>query len=67
MTEHDDRTREMQHDIEEMEEQSDRLEGEIDEAREDWERKKRDPSVPGAAGDPDRAEEDLPPEADEPS
>jgi hypothetical protein len=67
MTEHDDRTREMQHDLEEMEEQSDRLEGEIDEAREDWERKKRDPSVPGAAGDPDRAEEDLPPEADEPS
>jgi hypothetical protein len=57
MTEYDDRTREMEHDLDEMEEQSDRLEGEIEEAHEDWERKKRDPSVPGATGDPDRADE----------
>ena len=43
-------------DLEEMEERSQRLEEEIDDAREDWERKKADPSVPGAAGDPERAE-----------
>jgi hypothetical protein len=67
MTEHDDRTREMQDDADEMQEHSERLEQEIEDAREDWERKKRDPSVPGASGDPDRADEDLPPEADEPS
>ena len=34
-----------------MEEQLRALEDEIEDAREDWERKKRD-SVPGAAGDP---------------
>jgi uncharacterized small protein (DUF1192 family) len=34
--------------VEEMEERSDRLEDEIEETRSDWERKKRDPSVPGA-------------------
>jgi hypothetical protein len=51
MTEHDDRTREMQHDVDEMEEHSERLEDEIKEARDDWEQKKRDPSVPGAAPD----------------
>jgi hypothetical protein len=54
-------------DLEDMEERAQRLEGEIDDAREDWERKKQDPSVPGAAGDPERADEDLAPEADEPS
>ena len=42
--------------VREMQERSDRLEEEIDDAREDWERKKHDSSVPGAAGDPDRAE-----------
>ena len=42
---------------EEMQERSDRLEEQIEDTREDWERKKRDSSVPGAAGDPDRAEE----------
>jgi hypothetical protein len=54
-------------DLEDMEERAQRLEGEIDDAREDWERKKQDPSVPGAAGDPEQADKDLAPEADEPS
>jgi predicted nucleic acid-binding Zn-ribbon protein len=53
--------------VEDMEERAERLEDEIDDAREDWERKKHDPSVPGAAGDPEQADEDLSPEADEPS
>lgn len=40
-----------------MKERADRLGDHIDEARDDWEAKKRDSGVPGAAGDPDRAEE----------
>ena len=54
-------------DVEEMQERSDRLEDEINDVREDWERKKRDSSVPGAAGDPDRAEEGPKPETNYPS
>ena len=42
--------------VEEMQERSDRLEEQIEDTREDWERKKRDASVPGAVGDPDRAD-----------
>jgi hypothetical protein len=57
---------EIDRELDDMEERTEHLEDEIEDAREDWERKKRDPSVPGAAGDPDRAEEELPPEADEP-
>jgi hypothetical protein len=53
--------------IEEMEERSERLEDEIDEARVDWERKKADSSVPGAAGDPDQAEEGPQPETSYPA
>ena len=48
---------EPERDVEEMQERSDRLEEQIEHTREDWERKKSDPGVPGAAGDPDRADE----------
>jgi hypothetical protein len=41
----------LERELGDMERQSERVGAEIDEAREDWERKKRDPSVPGA-GDP---------------
>jgi hypothetical protein len=50
-------TEKPERDVEEMQERSDRLEKQIDDTREDWERKKSDSSVPGAAGDPDEAEE----------
>jgi hypothetical protein len=40
-----------------MEERAERVGEQIDEARKDWEAKVADPSVPGAGGDPDRAEE----------
>lgn len=40
-----------------MQERSERVGENIDEARKDWEAKVADPSVPGAGGDPDRAEE----------
>jgi hypothetical protein len=43
--------------LEEMEERSDRLEDEIDDAREDWRRKKSDSSVPGATGEPKESDE----------
>jgi hypothetical protein len=57
---------ELDRELDEMERRADRLEAEIEETRRDWERKKEDDSVPGAAGDPERAEQDLPPEADYP-
>jgi hypothetical protein len=37
-----------EHDVEEMEDRVERLEHEIDEARQDWQRKRNDPNVPGA-------------------
>jgi hypothetical protein len=40
-----------------MEERGERVDKHIEEARKDWEAKVADPDVPGAAGDPDRAEE----------
>jgi hypothetical protein len=47
---------EPERELEDMEERAERLEGDIEDAREDWERKKQDPGVPGAV-----------PEGDEPS
>jgi hypothetical protein len=58
---------EPERDVEEMQERADKLEEEIDEVREDWERKKSDSTVPGAAGDPEKAEEGPQPETDYPS
>ena len=43
--------------VAELEERSERVGEQIEEAREDWEAKVADPAVPGAGGDPDRAEE----------
>jgi len=54
----------LESELADMKRRSERLEGDIEATRRDWERKKQDPSVPGAAGNPDRAEEELPPEAD---
>ena len=50
---------EPERDVEEMEERSERLGNEIDEAREDWEDKKADASVPGAAGEPEETGADV--------
>ena len=58
---------EPEREVDEMQERTDRLEDEIDDVREDWERKKRDPRIPGAAGDPERAEEGPQPETNYPS
>jgi hypothetical protein len=44
-------------DLADMEERSERVGEHIDEARKDWEAKAADADVPGAGGDPERAEE----------
>jgi hypothetical protein len=62
--EHEQHADAVERELDDMAHDSERLKGDIDETRDDWERKKHDPAVPGAGGDPDRAEGDLPPEAD---
>ena len=39
-----------------LEERTDALGKQVEDTRRDWERKKADPAVPGAAGDPEKAE-----------
>ena len=67
MTEHEERADELERDADEMQERADRLEDEIEHVREDWERKQRDSRVPGAAGDPEKAEDGPQPETSYPS
>lgn len=58
MTEdHREQAKAAEHELADMEERSQRVGEHIEEARKDWEAKVADPSVPGAGGDPDRAEE----------
>jgi hypothetical protein len=40
-----------------LEERSERVREQVETTRKDWDAKVADPSVPGAGGDPDRAEE----------
>jgi hypothetical protein len=67
MSEHHERADELEREADEMEERTDRLEDDIDDTREDWERKKRDPRIPGAAGDPSKAEDGPEPETSYPA
>ena len=53
---HEAKADEVERDLDEMQEAGDRLQDEIDTTGEDWERKKRDSSVPGAAGMPSEAQ-----------
>ncbi|MEA2281609.1 MAG: hypothetical protein QOK21_2216 [Solirubrobacteraceae bacterium] len=64
MSDYEGQADEVERELDDMERQSERLEGEIHETREDWERKKRDAWTP-TADDPEAAAEDVPPEADE--
>jgi hypothetical protein len=66
MTEHEEHADRLERELDDMQEQGERVEAHIEEARRDWAAKKGDRTVPGAAGDPERAEVGLPPEADEP-
>jgi hypothetical protein len=45
-----------------LEKEEERVEGQIDETRNDWESKKGDQSVPGAVPDPDEEDQDAPSE-----
>jgi hypothetical protein len=60
-------TEQPEREVEDMEERVSKLDDQIDEVREDWERKKADSSVPGAAGDPEKAEQGPQPETNYPS
>jgi hypothetical protein len=65
--EHDRLADELDREAADMEHRADELDEEIDEARDDWERKKRDSGVPGAAGAPERADEGPEPETSYPA
>ena len=60
MSEHDERqdheakADELERELDDMQEQTDKLGGEIEGAGEEWERRKADDRVPGATGEPDR-------------
>src|SRR5688500_11471168 len=55
--EHERQAEAAERELEDMEERSGRVGEHIEEARKDWDAKVADPAVPGAGGDPDRAEE----------
>ena len=58
MTEdHERQAKAAERELADMEERSERVGEHIEEARKDWDAKVADPAVPGAGGDPDRAEE----------
>jgi hypothetical protein len=56
-TDHEQQADAAERELQDMEERSERVGEHIDEARKDWQQKVADPGVPGAAGDPERAEE----------
>jgi hypothetical protein len=53
---HEEQAKAAERELADMEERSERVGEHIDEARKDWEAKLADPAVPGAGGDPERAE-----------
>jgi hypothetical protein len=53
---HEAKADELERELDRMQEQSDKLGGEIEDAGEQWERRKADESVPGAAGAPEEAD-----------
>jgi hypothetical protein len=57
--EHEEQAEQMEDEAERMEHHSDQLGDRIDDVKEDWERKERDASVPGAQPDPDEDEEPV--------
>ncbi len=54
--EHEERADRLEQELDDLEERSGRVEEHIEEAREDWESKEEDSSIPGAQ--PDEGEED---------
>jgi len=58
--EHEEQAEHMEDDAERMEDHSEQLGERIDDVQSDWERKQRDPTVPGARPDSAEDEESLP-------
>jgi hypothetical protein len=58
--EHEEQADRLEHDAERMEHESERVGDHIDETRQEWESKERDPSVPGAQPDSEEEEESVP-------
>ncbi len=58
--EHEERAEELEREVDELDEQSERVGEHIEEARSDWEAKEDDPTIPGAQPDPDDDEESVP-------
>jgi len=56
-TDHEQQAEAAERELADMEERGERVDEHIDEARKDWEAKVADPAVPGAVGNPERAEE----------
>jgi hypothetical protein len=54
--EHEKKADELERELDEMQERSGNLEQDIESAGDDWESKKADPGVPGAAGQPSEAD-----------
>jgi hypothetical protein len=67
MSEHEGHADRLERELDDMERQSERLGDDIEETRKDWERKKEDSSVPGAAPDRDAADDGPPPEQQYPA
>jgi len=65
MTDHQERADRAEAEIEGLQRESDALDAEIGETRDDWERKKADDKVPGADGKPEAADSGPPPEAEQ--
>ena len=55
--EHERQAEAAERELADMEARSERVGKQIEETRKDWQAKVADPSVPGAGGDPERAEE----------
>jgi phage shock protein A len=73
MSEHEDRkdhhekADELERELEGLEREHENLEQRIEEAGDQWERRKADDKVPGAGGEPEQAEEGPEPEAEYPN
>jgi hypothetical protein len=65
MSEHEEKADRLEDEADALQRQSERLGEDIAGAREDWEHKQRDESVPGAVGEPRSDREMPPPEPDE--
>jgi hypothetical protein len=58
--EHEEQAEKLSRELDRLDEHSDEVGEQIDEARRDWEAKEDDPAVPGAQPDPDEEEESVP-------